>query len=247
MRKTIAFAFRENLTDEMFVPHLFYRRSVASKIFVSAVKGLVRAFLGIFFQLKVKGSEHIPDSGPYLVCPNHLSDVDPLLLYSLLPEDTLYVAYEANFRRPPLSWIVSFGRVLLTTRGGKVPRCLVRAYHGLQDSLSVCLFPEGGRTTTGTLMEPRDGAAILSIQANVPIIPVLIEGSQSMLSRIRPGFRFCKIRVTFGKPLRPQGKTCSELLKEWTEAINDLTLRASRPRYWRSDHDFPIRKMESSF
>ena len=199
--------------------HIFYGRSEAEKLMVSALKWFIRRLLRIFFRFEVRGIANLPKTGPYLVCPNHLSDIDPLLVYSFLPENTLYIAYEKNFRTPPLSWIIRFARVLLTTRGGKVPRCLVSALRGIQHGLNVCLFPEGGRTTTGTLMEPRSGAGILSTQADVPIVPVLIEGSQNLLSRLRPGFRLCRIRVMIGKPLYPHVMDSREVLNDWKNTI----------------------------
>jgi 1-acyl-sn-glycerol-3-phosphate acyltransferase len=224
MKSTAARAIRipDISFDSQFTDPVCFRRSQLSKLIVTAIKRFVRGLFKLFFRLEISGREVIPVTGRFLICPNHLSDIDPLLLYALLPEETLYIAYERNFRRAPLSWIVRYGRVLLTTRGGKIPRCLIRAYQGLQQGFSVCMFPEGGRTTSGSLMEPRDGAAILSKQAGVPIIPVLIEGSENLLSHIRPGFRLCKIRIMFGNPIEPETGDHLDLLETWKRAIIQL-------------------------
>jgi 1-acyl-sn-glycerol-3-phosphate acyltransferase len=225
MKSTAGRIFR--MPELTFVPHavsdlLFFGRSMPARLFVHAVKTFLRGLFKIFFRLDVRGAEKIPTKGPFLICPNHLSDIDPLLLYSLLPEDTLYIAYERNFRRAPLSWIIRYGRVLLTTRGSKIPRCFIRAHLGLQQGFSVCLFPEGGRTTSGSLMEPRNGVALLSQQGSIPIVPVLIEGSENLLSHLHPGFRFCKIRLTFGEPIEPGACDQAELLQNWKRAIVQL-------------------------
>ena len=209
--------FPSGITDP-----LFYRRSMFSKIFVSGVKMCLRGFLKFCFRLEIFGSPKMLAPGPFLICPNHLSDIDPLLLYSFLPEDTCYIAYERNFRHPPLSWIVRYARVLLTTRGGKIPHCLIRASHALQSGFSICMFPEGGRTTSGALMEPREGMAILAKQARIPIIPVRIEGSENLLSHLRPGFRFSKIRITFGDPIDPDSQDHAEVLQNWRRAVLQL-------------------------
>jgi 1-acyl-sn-glycerol-3-phosphate acyltransferase len=201
---------------------MFYQRSFIARQLVSALKWVIRGVLRICFRFTIRGIENMPQSGPYLVCPNHLSDIDPLLIYSFLPENTLYIAYEKNFRKPPLSWIIRYARVLLTSRGGKIPRCLMSARQAIEQGFNVCLFPEGGRTITSALMEPREGAGILSAQTNAPIVPVLIQGSQNLLSRLRPGFRLCSIRAMIGKPLHPQGRQSREVLNDWKEAIIEL-------------------------
>ena len=221
MRSSIAELSRTATANPIPDPLLF-RRSGASRIFVNSVKAFLQLLFKVCFGLSVSGRENIPESGSFLICPNHLSDIDPLLLYSFLHEETLYIAYEGNFRSGPLSWIIRYGRVLLTTRAGKKASCLIRAYQGLQHGFSVCVFPEGGRSRSGAVMEPRQGAAILAKQANIPIIPVLIEGSENLLSHLRPGFRFCKIRLTFGTPIAMDAPDHAALLQNWKEAILQL-------------------------
>ena len=71
-------------------------------------------------------------------------------------------------------------------------------------------------------MEPRAGAGILSTDAKVPILPVLIEGSDVLLSPLRPGFRFGKIRMSFGEPIYPKHHNHAQVLENWKQSIQRL-------------------------
>lgn len=227
-RKKQVAQWSERLKDppeERIVEDFCLRRGRIGKIFVKLIKLAVLFLLRLCFRLKITGKEKIPDRGPFLICPNHQSFLDPLLLYALLPDETLYIAFEGSFRRPPLSWIVRFSRLLLTGQGGSVPECLKLAYEGLRRGMIVCVFPEGTRSNTNGLLKPRLGSGILSCEASAPIFPVLIQGATGVLSPQHPAFRFCKIKLEIGEPILPSTDQADpptnyqRTLELWTQAI----------------------------
>jgi 1-acyl-sn-glycerol-3-phosphate acyltransferase len=199
------------------------KRGLLDRFLVWFCKRAVYLLARLFFRLEINGGEKIPSTGPALICPNHESSVDPLLLYALLPDAALYIAYEKHFRRAPFRWIVQFARIILT--GGKDQECLRIAYQGLSRGMMVCIFPEGRRTYTGRLMRTRAGARILTSEAQVPMIPVLIEGSLNLWSPIHPGFRPCKIRIRVGDAIFPDcdsSKEDTSVLLRWRESLVQL-------------------------
>lgn len=227
-RKKQVAQWSERLKDppaERIVEDFCLKRGRIGKIFVKLIKLVVLVLLRLCFRLKITGVEKIPDRGPFLVCPNHQSFLDPLLLYALLPDETLYIAFEGSFRRPPLLWIVRFSRLLLTGQGGSVPECLKLAYEGLRRGMIVCVFPEGTRSKTNGLLKPRLGSGILSCEASAPILPVLIHGATGVFSPHHPGFRFCKIKLEIGEPIFPPTDQADpptnyqRTLELWTQAI----------------------------
>jgi 1-acyl-sn-glycerol-3-phosphate acyltransferase len=208
----------------------FFRlhRSQFMRKIVMGVKKLIYFLFRAFYGLRVEGLSHIPESGPFLICPNHLSSLDPLILYALLPDDTLYLAHGGYFQKPLFSWIIRFSRLLITGGGGRVPECLQLAYQGLEKGMLVCLFPEGRRSETGHLLKPRLGAGILACEAATPILPVCIEGTSATLSPRHPGFRFCRLMVKVGLPIYPQlhskdsEMNYAEILQRWSNAIRKM-------------------------
>jgi 1-acyl-sn-glycerol-3-phosphate acyltransferase len=213
------------------VKRLCRKRSRVGKIFVMLLKKVVFLGLRVCFRFEVTGRQKIPKQGPSLICPNHQSFLDPLFLYALLPDETLYIANGESFRRPPLSWIVHFSRLLLTgRRGGSMPQCLKLAYEGLHQGMIVCVFPEGTRSNTHGLMEPRLGSGILSCEADAPILPVLIHGATGVLSPVHPGFHFYKIKVEIGDPIFPETASPENyqlILESWKHAIVQMQTEVS--------------------
>ena len=159
------------------------------------------------FRTRFKEGGKIPLDKAVLICPNHQSLIDPLLIFALLPgqtlERTLFTGFGEYFSRPPLSWIVHPMRIILTGTSRTSGDSLKLASEGLRRGMSVCIFPEGERTSTGRVMNPKIGAGLLSVENDAPIIPVYIDGATKTLSPINPGLQFPKVTLTVMNPIEP--------------------------------------------
>jgi 1-acyl-sn-glycerol-3-phosphate acyltransferase len=77
---------------------------------------------------------------------------------------------------------------------------LKKALRCLKHGELVGIFPEGARSETGKLTQGEPGVALMALKANVPIVPVGIQGAYEAFPK---GSKFPKpvpITVTFGKP-----------------------------------------------
>jgi 1-acyl-sn-glycerol-3-phosphate acyltransferase len=74
---------------------------------------------------------------------------------------------------------------------------------GLRQGHILILYPEGERTNDGSPRVFRKGAAILSIHAQAPIVPVAIEGFYEAWPRHKKFPKFTDLQLVFGKPIQP--------------------------------------------
>jgi long-chain acyl-CoA synthetase len=162
--------------------------------------------LGLF-HLKVKGLENLPEKGPYLLCSNHQSYFDPVVMASLLPWRLFRTTFALGtsdifgkgFMRRLARWIRV---VVLDPDANLIPAMRAGAY-GLRQGLTLVLYPEGERSNTGKPAVFRKGAAILSIHEQVPIVPVAIEGFYDAWPRHQKWPTLSNLRMVFGKPIVP--------------------------------------------
>jgi long-chain acyl-CoA synthetase len=92
--------------------------------------------------------------------------------------------------------------VVLDPDANLVPAMRAGAY-GLSQKRILVLYPEGERTNTGDPTVFRKGAAILSIHAQAPIVPVAIEGFYEAWPRHKKFPKLNDLRLVFGKPILP--------------------------------------------
>lgn len=135
------------------------------------------------WRVHVSGKEHVDFKRAYVVVSNHQSMVDiPLLC--LLPWEMKWIAKIELFRLPVVGWMMKMAGdipVDRQKRGGSQALLRARAY--LQQKCPVMIFPEGTRSPDGVLRPFTDGAFLLAIKAQVPILPIAIDGSSTCLQK----------------------------------------------------------------
>jgi 1-acyl-sn-glycerol-3-phosphate acyltransferase len=163
------------------------------------------------FDFKVRGLENLPPDGPYLLCSNHQSYIDPLLLASALPwrlfRNAFAVGTSEIFGAGFMRWLARKLRVVVLDPDANLIPAMRAGAFGLDHGRILILYPEGERTNDGNLRIFRKGAAILSIHTRAPIVPVAIEGFYDVWPRHKKRPKFGPLEMTIGKPMIPPPET----------------------------------------
>ncbi len=185
------------------------KRGIVKKILMRAFQLIVRVIVLIAFRAEIRDIGKMPADTPILICPNHQSLIDPILVFALLPgrmlDRLLFTGFGEYFSSAPLSWIVRPMRIILTGTARTYGESLRLASQGLRRGMAVCIFPEGERTSTGNVMSPRIGTGLLSVETDTRIVPIHIDGAAKTLSPLHPGLRFPRVSLTVMDPIEPAG------------------------------------------
>jgi 1-acyl-sn-glycerol-3-phosphate acyltransferase len=171
---------------------------------------LARALFGF----RARGSERVPAQGAAIVASNHVSGWDPLLVGLAVRREVHFLAKEELFRNPLLRWLITAYNALPVRRGGIDRRALRASLAVLEGGGVVLLFPEGTRSASGELLEPKAGVGFLASRAGAIIVPAYIAGSGALgnaFLRRRP------VEVTFGNALPPGAGDSSEAYRATAE------------------------------
>jgi long-chain acyl-CoA synthetase len=159
------------------------------------------------FHLKTRGLENLPEKGPYLICPNHQSYIDPMVMAAALPwrlfRDTFALGTSDIFGQGFMRRLAGWLRVIVLDPDANLMPAMRAGAYGLAHGRILILYPEGERSDDGAPRTFRKGAAILSIHAQAPIIPVAIEGFYAAWPRHQKFPRFNDLQLVFGKPIQP--------------------------------------------
>jgi 1-acyl-sn-glycerol-3-phosphate acyltransferase len=134
--------------------------------------------------VQVEGLEHVHAHTNYVFVANHTSYMDTPVILSCLSAQCRFLAKSSLFRIPFLGWHLA--------RAGHIPvplgdprasvKSMQRAAEAItQKSISLLIFPEGGRTQDGALQPFKEGAASIAIRAGVPVIPIALIGVRDAL------------------------------------------------------------------
>ncbi len=159
------------------------------------------------FQLRVTGLEKLPPRGPFLLCSNHQSFIDGLIMSGVLPwpvfRDIFFVGTSEIFGTGFMRHLARWLRIMVVDPDANLIPAMRAGAFGLQHGRVLVLYPEGERSIDGTPKTFKKGAAILSIHAQVPIIPVAIEGFYEAWPRGKSFQKFAPLQIAFGDPILP--------------------------------------------
>lgn len=158
-------------------------------------------------RVQVTGLEHVDFTKPHVFVVNHQSMIDIPALFLALPVNLHFVAKKELFSVPFLGWYMKAAGMIPVDRrnGPEAVDTLKRAAATVAAGASVLAFAEGTRSRTGTILPFKKGAFMLALQAQVPVVPVAIEGARKALPPDGFAVRPEEIRVRVGEPIATAG------------------------------------------
>jgi len=169
------------------------------------MRKLLRIFFICFFRLltrlTVTGIKNIPLEGGCILTNNHLGIADGPLIFSLIRRnDATGLVAKKHQNNPPIRWIVNTAQGIWIDRTRTDFQALKDAHAFLRNGGLLGISPEGTRSKTGSLIEPKPGVSYLAAKLDVPIIPMAITGTENTKAIFL--LRRPKVSVTIGEPFR---------------------------------------------
>lgn len=164
--------------------------------------------LHLFFRPWIEGAENVPAEGPAILASNHLSFSDSIFLPLMLQRRVTFLAKSDYFTgRGVKGWLTAtfmrgVGQLPVDRAGGKASNAAIKAgMKVLRRGELLGIYPEGTRSPDGRLFRGRTGVARLALEAKVPVIPVVMVGTDEAqpTGRIIP--KLTRVGIKIGTPL----------------------------------------------
>ena len=192
-----------------------------------AVRFVLTPYLLIVHRARAIDTTNVPEAGAAIVAPNHFSFLDHFFIAVYLRRKVNFMAKSQLFKRP-MQFIYTHGGVFPVRRGFRDDEAFKTANAVLQRGDIVLMYPEGGRSRSGELGEPKRGLGRLALENGVPVVPAAIVGTQKARNWKR--LNFPKVTVLYGEPVRfekienptpEQQQEAAELVFERVKALYD--------------------------
>ena len=146
----------------------------------------------------IKGLEHLPKKGPFIVASNHESYFDFLCFWAVSPHQIQYLAaekfYDSKFWKPLM---VATGQIKVERKSKDKGQVHKQAHYILQNKGVLGVFPEGTRSRSGEMGPAFTGVTRFALEAKVPIVPVGMIGTYDILPPHKkiPKLKRCRIKI----------------------------------------------------
>lgn len=194
--------------------------------------GVTAAKLSPMWHFKIHGTFPKKLDGHTVVVSNHVSHMDCFLI-SHLPWEMKWLAKSTLMRIPFLGWAMALAGDIPVVRGANdsVVRAMARCKQYINQGMPVCIFPEGTRATSDTMLPFKDGAFRLAIETQSTILPLAVAGTRRALPKHSWKFEFARAWVKVGEPISTKGMdlTSVDALKQQARAQIEALLLEIRP------------------
>ncbi len=180
--------------------------------FARFLRVTVGRLLLTIYRVRLVDAQNIPATGGFILAGNHVSYLDPALLWCIMPRETHFVAKSELFENKLLGWFLQNVWAMPITRASADREAITRASTLLTGGEPVGMFPEGTRRRPGSeastdLGAAHAGVAFIAIRAGVPVVPVGIVGTDKALPAGAKIPRFPRVTIRIGQPVSPDAFT----------------------------------------
>jgi len=185
-----------------------------------ALVGLAR----LWFRLEVRGKEHVPATGAFVLAPVHRSNLDFLLVSAVTSRRMRYMGKDSLWKNRRFGRLLTGMGAFPVRRGTADREALRQCMEVIREGEPLVLFPEGTRQS-GPIVQPLfEGAAFVAGRTQVPIVPVGIGGSERAMPKGSKVIRPVKVVMVVGAPLDPPAPT-TEGGRPSRRAVHEVTER----------------------
>lgn len=167
-------------------------------------------------KVELKGYRDFDHKGTYIYMCNHVSNLDPSIVIPLIPRRSSVLVKKEVFRIPILAQAMRMARFVAVDRSNKEAAIasIQAATDVMKDGINMAVFPEGTRSPDGRLLPFKKGPFHLAMESGVPILPITISGTETMLGKGSWKIKQGTATVVFHPPLYPSAYADREALAQ---------------------------------
>ncbi len=156
------------------------------------IKFILNILIVIVYRPKFVGLENIAEGKGAILCANHVHAFDSAVIILHNKRKVNALAKECIFKNWFVEWLGDIFGIYPVKEGNKSMESMKISLKLLKNNELLLIFPEGTRNGMAKGVKPKEGAVKLAIRADVPIIPIGVQGN----------FKFFKqIKINIGKPI----------------------------------------------
>jgi 1-acyl-sn-glycerol-3-phosphate acyltransferase len=180
------------------------------------IKAILHFLVIVVYRVKVVGKENIPKEGAAILCPNHINALDSVCIVVTAKRKVEGLAKESLYRFWIIRYLGKIFGIYPVKREEAAISAVKMSLKVLKKGGLLFIFPEGTRNGMAKGKKVKNGAVNIAIKAEAPIIPIGIQGSFKV---------FTKVKVNIGKPIYYDKETSKEQVDNLTNELMEEIVR----------------------
>ncbi|MCB6568272.1 1-acyl-sn-glycerol-3-phosphate acyltransferase [Eubacterium limosum] len=184
-------------------------------------RAIIKLLNLILYNIHVEGEENIPETGGVVLCPNHISNYDPLAVATHMKRQVHFLAKAELYKNFIVRKVLLAVGTIPVDRGKVSLETLKESLRVLKNGEILGIFPEGTRVKNGERKKPMEGFVVFALKTKSPILPVHIEGEYKFRGKINIKFgKPIELNEYYGKKVKPE--EMSKISEKIMDIVYDL-------------------------
>jgi 1-acyl-sn-glycerol-3-phosphate acyltransferase len=168
---------------------------------------VVSPALHTYFRVKILGAENVPQTGGLVAVSNHASYFDPPIVSNCVGRPVAFMAKEELFQIPVFNQAIRLYGAYPVKRSTGDRAALKAAMTAIKSGWVAAVFLQGTRSADGKITDPKLGAAWIAAQAQVPLLPISLWGTEKILTKGSSFPKSVPVTVRIGEIIPPPVST----------------------------------------
>ena len=192
-----------------------------NKAFYTLCTYIYGAFSLVVHPVRVNGRENMPSDGKAILCANHQSFQDPLLLATYVKRKMHFMAKKELFKVKLFSKVLTALGAFPVARGQNDLGAIRTSFKLLSEDKAIGIFPEGTRFSDGEMHEAKNGVAMIALRTGAKVVPAYIVGNYKPFKKMTLNIGQCVDLTDLG------GKCDSKSIQIASERIREAMIKLS--------------------
>jgi 1-acyl-sn-glycerol-3-phosphate acyltransferase len=180
--------------------------------FYDILRFILRVIFKILYRVEAIDIDKAPKKGRIIICSNHMSYVDPVVIGAFIPRCIYFMAKNELYGNRFISSLVTYLNAFPVKRNSFDRSAFKTSLEILKNDNVLGLFPEGTRSTDGILRNGKKGTGFISVSSRTSILPVALSGTNMIIQKPRKRLFFPKIKIIVGDLIN-----IDEILKNYSK------------------------------
>lgn len=184
-----------------------------------------RVITKMVFRMKIRGQEHIPGTGGFILASNHRSWYDPPIVGSWSTRQMYFFAKQELFKNKIFGKLISWTNAFPVRRGTIDRAALDMCRTIVTRGDGLVFFPEGTRAIDREFLDPKPGIGLLATELQCPVVPCYLHGSNKLKDAF---WGRNKLSIRYGEPITPEWIATIPKDKEGYQVVAEEVMRRIR-------------------
>ncbi len=195
------------------------------------IKFILKCIFYPLYRVERIGINKVPGKGRIIICSNHISYLDPVIIGAFIPRCIYFIAKRELYSNKFVASLVTFLNSFPVDRQSFSMKVFKTSFEVLENENALGIFPEGKRSPDGIMGKGKKGVGFIAVHSRAPILPVAVSGTNKIIQKPHKRIFLPKVKLIIGNLIETEDIIKKHDKKEAINLVFNKTMEEIKRLY----------------